>query len=208
MGKEWYYSEEGEQRGPVSLEKLASLLNAGSIPADAHVWSDGMKDWRPASEVPEITATLPAVRANTPLMEVAGSRLATSEVLPNKIFIFEDRIEEHDTGFLKKSMQTIRHEQVAQVSISRGVVFSQLTIESTGGHAIVARGLTRGEAEDAKRLLDDCIRKARRPAAAPAQQTREPDVLDQIRKLGELRDAGLLTPEEFESKKSELLKRL
>lgn len=206
MGNDWFYSESGEQRGPVSLEELVSLLNAGSIPSDAQVWSDGMKDWRPASDIPELSAKAATLRTGTPLMEVVGSRLATGEVLPNKVLIFEDRIEEHDTGFLKKSMQTIRHEQVAQVSINRDIVFSQLTIESTGGHSIVARGLTRGEAEEAKRLLDDCIRKARRPA--PGQQTREPDVLDQIRKLGELRDAGLLTPEEFASKKSELLKRL
>jgi hypothetical protein len=40
------------------------------------------------------------------------------------------------------------------------------------------------------------------PAAAA------PDVMDQLKKLGELRDAGVLTPEEFETKKAELLKRL
>jgi len=41
------------------------------------------------------------------------------------------------------------------------------------------------------------------PAAAPAV-----DVVDQIRKLGELRDAGLLSTEEFNAKKTELLERL
>ena len=42
------------------------------------------------------------------------------------------------------------------------------------------------------------------PLAVPAQ----PDVLEQIRKLGELRDAGILTGEEFAAKKADLLKRL
>ncbi len=42
----------------------------------------------------------------------------------------------------------------------------------------------------------------------PAPATAEPDVLTQIRKLGELKDAGLLTEEEFASKKAELLSRL
>jgi Domain of unknown function (DUF4429)/Short C-terminal domain len=42
------------------------------------------------------------------------------------------------------------------------------------------------------------------PAQAPAQ----PDIADQIRKLAELRDAGILTSEEFEAKKAELLGRL
>ena len=33
-------------------------------------------------------------------------------------------------------------------------------------------------------------------------------VIDQIRKLGELRDSGILTEEEFAAKKSELLARI
>jgi hypothetical protein len=39
----------------------------------------------------------------------------------------------------------------------------------------------------------------------PPPQT---DVMDQLRKLGELRDAGVLTPEEFAAKKAQLLDRL
>lgn len=39
--------------------------------------------------------------------------------------------------------------------------------------------------------------------AAPA--TAEPDVSDQIRKLAQLRDEGILTNEEFQAKKAQLL---
>ena len=50
------------------------------------------------------------------------------------------------------------------------------------------------------------------PAPEPAVQLssaeRAPDIVEQIRKLGELRDAGLLTKEEFETKKAELLSRI
>lgn len=41
------------------------------------------------------------------------------------------------------------------------------------------------------------------PVQQPQQQ--EPDVADQIRKLAELRDAGILTEEEFTAKKRQLL---
>jgi hypothetical protein len=48
--------------------------------------------------------------------------------------------------------------------------------------------------------------------AAAAGSTEEPaaavDIPDQIRQLGALRDAGLLTQDEFASKKTELLERL
>jgi hypothetical protein len=43
------------------------------------------------------------------------------------------------------------------------------------------------------------------PAASAGNET---DAIEQIRRLGELRDAGLLTPEEFEAKKAELLRRI
>ena len=40
------------------------------------------------------------------------------------------------------------------------------------------------------------------------EKRRSVDVPDQIRKLGELRDAGAITDEEFEEKKKELLERM
>jgi hypothetical protein len=42
--------------------------------------------------------------------------------------------------------------------------------------------------------------------AAPAQPAQDP--IEQLRRLGELRDAGIVTPEEFAAKKAELLGRL
>jgi hypothetical protein len=46
----------------------------------------------------------------------------------------------------------------------------------------------------------------RGPQDAAASQ--EPDLLEQLRKLGELRNAGVLTDDEFEAKKAELLGRI
>lgn len=45
-------------------------------------------------------------------------------------------------------------------------------------------------------------------AAAPAPGGTGGDVMAQLKQLGELRDAGVLTPEEFDAKKTELLSRL
>ena len=44
--------------------------------------------------------------------------------------------------------------------------------------------------------------------SAGAAPPPDPDVLEQLRKLGELRKAGVLTDAEFEAKKAELLGRL
>lgn len=48
-----------------------------------------------------------------------------------------------------------------------------------------------------------------RAAMSASRATREqPDVLDQLRKLGELRDVGVLTEAEFSAKKADLLRQL
>ena len=44
--------------------------------------------------------------------------------------------------------------------------------------------------------------------AAPALGSQQPDLMEQLAKLGELRDQGVLTEEEFAAKKAELLGRL
>ncbi|MDX6359659.1 MAG: hypothetical protein QOH37_2713, partial [Nocardioidaceae bacterium] len=46
------------------------------------------------------------------------------------------------------------------------------------------------------------------PQVAVASEPAAADPMDQLRKLGELRDAGILTDEEFSTKKAEILKRL
>jgi hypothetical protein len=62
-----------------------------------------------------------------------------------------------------------------------------------------------GQADEIARQFRALKQRPAPQVAAPAPAT---DVMHQIRKLGELRDAGLLTAEEFDSKKAELLGRL
>ena len=80
------------------------------------------------------------------------------------------------------------------------------------GKAPHALALNRDHFEQAKAgvaLLRQLIAEAQRPAYSSVPPAPAPlDVPDQIRKLGELRDAGLLTAAEFESKKAELLARM
>lgn len=43
------------------------------------------------------------------------------------------------------------------------------------------------------------------PAAAPAAAAGQPDYVAELQELAKLRDAGILTPEEFEAKKAQIL---
>jgi hypothetical protein len=59
-GANWYYNVVGEQRGPVSIMELRSMVTAGKLRPDDFVWKDGMSDWLPTSQVPELQPSAPA----------------------------------------------------------------------------------------------------------------------------------------------------
>lgn len=47
----WYYSEDGQQRGPVLETDFESLRRDGKINSETLVWREGMADWRPWREI-------------------------------------------------------------------------------------------------------------------------------------------------------------
>lgn len=57
-------------------------------------------------------------------------------------------------------------------------------------------------------LVQSHMNRAKSNTAPPHDAGSEPDVMDQLKKLGELRDAGIVSDDEFEAKKRELLSRL
>lgn len=50
----WYYSNDGQRIGPVSLGELRRLTARGRIRPDELIWCEGWADWRPASDVQEL----------------------------------------------------------------------------------------------------------------------------------------------------------
>ncbi len=63
MEKQYYYIQDGEQKGPVSLEELKKIVDQ-----DTFVWSAGMKDWQPVKEIPDLAELIapPIQQENTP----------------------------------------------------------------------------------------------------------------------------------------------
>lgn len=58
---------EGDQRS-VSAAEIEQLLSAGYVNADSFAWRDGMSDWLPLAQVPELSSLFAA-----PAMEMSGS---------------------------------------------------------------------------------------------------------------------------------------
>jgi len=82
---DWYHAHDGEQQGPMSLDALRRLIDQGSVlPADL-VWSPGMADWLPASQVPQLAR--PAI-APAPVAPVVG--YASSTAPPASVLGYQD----------------------------------------------------------------------------------------------------------------------
>ena len=53
----WHYSVGKETYGPVTILELRGLLANGQLMGSDLVWKDGLAEWAPASEVPELTGS-------------------------------------------------------------------------------------------------------------------------------------------------------
>jgi hypothetical protein len=47
----WYYSDAGQQIGPIDDAAFQALVNRGVIRDDTQVWREGMAGWAPYSTV-------------------------------------------------------------------------------------------------------------------------------------------------------------
>jgi uncharacterized RDD family membrane protein YckC len=50
----WYYAQDNQQLGPVTLEALRGMVASGQVGAADLVWTQGMAQWQPARSVPEV----------------------------------------------------------------------------------------------------------------------------------------------------------
>ncbi|NMB73529.1 MAG: AgmX/PglI C-terminal domain-containing protein [Myxococcales bacterium] len=55
----WFYGLDGSEEGPFTLVEMEEHLRQGRLTPDHFAWRDGMEDWKPLSEVPELAQLMP-----------------------------------------------------------------------------------------------------------------------------------------------------
>lgn len=68
----WFYAKNGAQQGPLSTDELKSRIAMGEVGQDDLAWSEGMSDWTPVGQIPELKIQAP-VREETPAPPVAAT---------------------------------------------------------------------------------------------------------------------------------------
>jgi hypothetical protein len=78
--RQWYYMQGPAQAGPVPESELKRLLQSGSLPREAMVWSDNMEAWAPAATIAALAAAEGQVAAAA-AAAAPGGTLTPSEII-------------------------------------------------------------------------------------------------------------------------------
>lgn len=126
------------------------------------------------------------------------------------VVVTDRRVLFTEQGLMRARLEDFPYDKVSSVQTGSGVVGGALTIFVSGNKAEIKDVYPKQRAREIGDYIRDRIGSSAKPAATaampPAGATDNP--MQQLKQLGELRDAGLLTPEEFETKKAELLARM
>jgi len=145
-------------------------------------------------------------------------------VTPNTIFATEKRLIIRNPTMLglRASIESIPYDQITSVKLEGGVFTSTLVIRSPGLSELTRLGRRtgllawgRGEEgsidaipKDKGKQLFYIVREGMERARAPKVIAPSTSVSDEIKKLAELGDAGIITEEEFQTKKEKLLAKI
>lgn len=120
------------------------------------------------------------------------------------------------SGIRGKDTDLVPMKSVTSVTSKKGAGFNTVVRVNTAGGAVEFR-VAHKEAEAARKVINELILTRDQPviqvvipapvAEASAPATSTPDITAQLIQLGQLRDAGILTDDEFNAKKAELLSR-
>jgi hypothetical protein len=80
---DWFYAQGTTQLGPVSLSSLIDLLRSGALNANDLVWRDGMAEWTPAGQVPELAGAIGGAQPVQPAKAVGYATPVSPGMAPN-----------------------------------------------------------------------------------------------------------------------------
>ena len=55
----WFFGLDGSEEGPFTLVEMEEHLRQGRLTAEHFAWRDGMEDWKPLPEIPELAQLMP-----------------------------------------------------------------------------------------------------------------------------------------------------
>jgi hypothetical protein len=123
--------------------------------------------------------------------------------------VTSERVLWHHAAPIGRTLIDQRYERISSVKAHTGVIGASLVVNAGGDEWMLQNVYPKEAVDQIAGMIRSEAQNRQAPAnQPPVPQPQAPDVMDQLKKLGELRDAGVLTSEEFEAKKADLLARL
>ena len=139
--------------------------------------------------------------STAPLMELEEAPYFG--IWPRRLLIFEDRLEVRDFELMREHIESKRYGWVDRVVVSGKGWFSSLLLAGRESDPVLIRGVSRNTARRAKALIEEHMSRANGQTVRSPQVGPDPRRLMQA--LTELRDSGVLSEEEFETKRKEMM---
>jgi len=126
---------------------------------------------------------------------------------PGLLFITDKRVIFYVKSLFGRSEQLVfPYEQINSVYSLKGLTADKIDISAMGDQVSID-WIPKGDGKIATERINNMLKKSKGQAPMPTISP-QIDITDQIDKLGKLREKGLITEEEFERKKGELLEKL
>jgi hypothetical protein len=94
---------------------------------------------------------------------------------PSKLRVHHDEVTLLNEGLLRSSERSIPMNKIASISLSRGLLFTDIVVESSGGQEdIFANGFRKKEAEEFRNQLQSLMNGTTAPRSAPQIVAPEP----------------------------------
>ena len=173
----------------------------------------------------KVSATLLGVGEKTSIGAMFGTKAGASlggdylVLTDRRVILIKSGIGTWGTGAFGLKTKSVLFEHISSVDTSSGLMFGEIEIIASGMTEKAGGGFFAGAKKDSviqfeKKFFDQVdqlaakIRDLAMSSRSGQPQAVTADIPDQIKKLAALRDDGILTEDEFQKKKSDLLEKL
>jgi hypothetical protein len=147
---------------------------------------------------------------STLLMQLSGNLTLNRTIFPPFLYVYDDLLIYKKRHWFVVKEITISYNQIAQVILTRGIIFATLKVETTGEDDIIVKYVRKKKAVQAKKIIDQKIFHSH-AKHSPNQGTETNDIKQyekSLNRLKELVNKDVISEREYEKKKDQLLKNL
>ena len=121
------------------------------------------------------------------------------------VAITDQRVVFLEEGAFRHRLEDFPYERISSVQSETAMMWGKLTIFASGNKAVIDQVAPKQQVNVVADFIRGRLGKAGGPAAIAPAAPAVDDPMEKLKKLGELKDAGVLTDDEFNTQKAKIL---